>query len=243
VDGPSPFPAPLAMNVVPWAGSLKDGGWSSEELKVRNESRKILGIPDLKVSATCVRVPVITTHSLAVHATFQNRIDVGRARRRSSRRRAWSCRRPGRASSRPGRLGRRRPDVRRPAPPGARLPEHAGAVRLRRQPAQGRGAEHGPDRRARRGGADPVQGLVQRPPRVPPPAGSRPRDVLVVGTPTRTSCSACDVVPRFGQAEQMLDHADPRHPGSAGIVACGTARLGLSTALAAHVARTRSATS
>ena len=53
----SPFPAPLALNVVPWAGSMKDGGWSSEELKVRNESRKILGIPDLKVSATCVRVP------------------------------------------------------------------------------------------------------------------------------------------------------------------------------------------
>src|SRR6476469_2561765 len=46
----SPFPAPLAMNVVPWAGSLKDDGWSSEELKVRNESRKILDIPDLKVS-------------------------------------------------------------------------------------------------------------------------------------------------------------------------------------------------
>ncbi|HET9257741.1 MAG TPA: aspartate-semialdehyde dehydrogenase, partial [Pseudonocardiaceae bacterium] len=51
----SPFPAPLALNVVPWAGSLKADGWSSEELKVRNESRKILGIPDLKVSATCVR--------------------------------------------------------------------------------------------------------------------------------------------------------------------------------------------
>src|SRR3712207_7438089 len=49
---------------------LEYGGWSSEELKVRNESRKILGIPDLKVSATCVRVPVVTTHSLAVHATF-----------------------------------------------------------------------------------------------------------------------------------------------------------------------------
>jgi aspartate-semialdehyde dehydrogenase len=43
----SPFPAPLALNVVPWAGSVKDDGWSSEELKVRNESRKILGIPDL----------------------------------------------------------------------------------------------------------------------------------------------------------------------------------------------------
>ena len=79
-DGPSPFPAPLALNVVPWAGSVKDDGWSSEELKVRNESRKILGIPDLKVSATCVRVPVITTHSLAVHATFQTPIDAAEAR-------------------------------------------------------------------------------------------------------------------------------------------------------------------
>lgn len=66
-----PFPAPLAMNVVPWAGSLKEEGFSSEELKVRNESRKILGISDLRVSATCVRVPVITTHSLAVHALFE----------------------------------------------------------------------------------------------------------------------------------------------------------------------------
>ena len=65
-----PFPAPLVLNVVPWAGSLKDDGWSSEELKIRNESRKILGLPDLKVSATCVRVPVVTTHSVAVHAVF-----------------------------------------------------------------------------------------------------------------------------------------------------------------------------
>ena len=65
-----PFPAPLALNVVPWAGSLKDEGWSSEELKIRNESRKILGLPSLRVNATCVRVPVVTTHSVAVHATF-----------------------------------------------------------------------------------------------------------------------------------------------------------------------------
>jgi aspartate-semialdehyde dehydrogenase len=76
----SPFPAPLALNVVPWAGSARDGGWTSEELKVRNESRKILGIPDLKVSATCVRVPVVTTHSLAVHATFAEEVDVDEAR-------------------------------------------------------------------------------------------------------------------------------------------------------------------
>ncbi|MFC4944643.1 aspartate-semialdehyde dehydrogenase [Pseudonocardia sp. GCM10023141] len=77
----SPFPAPLALNVVPWAGSVKDDGWSSEELKVRNESRKILGIPELKVSATCVRVPVVTTHSLVVHATFAHEVSVEAARK------------------------------------------------------------------------------------------------------------------------------------------------------------------
>ncbi len=69
-----PFPAPLAMNVVPWAGSLKPDGWSSEELKLRNESRKILGLPSLRVSATCVRVPVVTTHSVAVHAVFDREV-------------------------------------------------------------------------------------------------------------------------------------------------------------------------
>lgn len=69
-----PFPAPLAMNVIPWAGSLKEEGYTSEELKVRNESRKILGISDLRVFATCVRVPVITTHSLAVHAVFEKKV-------------------------------------------------------------------------------------------------------------------------------------------------------------------------
>jgi len=68
-DGP--FGAPLAMNVVPWAGSLKDAGWSSEELKLRNETRKILGLPDLRVSATCVRVPVIVGHSLALHVVIE----------------------------------------------------------------------------------------------------------------------------------------------------------------------------
>jgi aspartate-semialdehyde dehydrogenase len=69
-----PFPAPLALNVIPWAGSLKEGGWSSEELKIRNESRKILGLPHLKVHATCVRVPVVTTHAVAVHAVFAREV-------------------------------------------------------------------------------------------------------------------------------------------------------------------------
>jgi len=75
-----PFPAPLALNVVPWAGSLKDDDFTSEELKVQNESRKILGLPNLRVTATCVRVPVVTTHSLAVHAVFENEINPNDAR-------------------------------------------------------------------------------------------------------------------------------------------------------------------
>src|SRR5690349_6017866 len=79
-DDLGPFPAPMALNVVPWAGSLKDNGWSSEELKVRNESRKILGLPDLKVSATCVRVPVVTGHSAAIHAVFATEVDAEGAR-------------------------------------------------------------------------------------------------------------------------------------------------------------------
>lgn len=79
-DDLGPFPAPLALNVVPWTGSLRDAGWSSEELKMRNESRKILGLPDLKVSATCVRVPVVTGHSVAVHAVFGVEVDAEGAR-------------------------------------------------------------------------------------------------------------------------------------------------------------------
>lgn len=75
VSSTEAFPAPLAMNVVPWAGSLKEAGYTSEELKVRNESRKILGLPQLRVSATCVRVPVVTTHSLTVHARFEREVD------------------------------------------------------------------------------------------------------------------------------------------------------------------------
>jgi len=74
------FPEPLVLNAVPWAGSLKEGDYTSEELKVRNESRKILGLPDLRVSATCVRIPVITTHSLAVHARFSQPVDAAQAR-------------------------------------------------------------------------------------------------------------------------------------------------------------------
>jgi aspartate-semialdehyde dehydrogenase len=76
-----PFPAPLALNVVPWAGSLRDAGWSSEELKIRNETRKILNLPELRVSATCVRVPVVIGHSAAVHAVFEHEVTQAKATR------------------------------------------------------------------------------------------------------------------------------------------------------------------
>jgi aspartate-semialdehyde dehydrogenase len=69
---PAVYPAPIAFNVVPWAGSLVDDGLgeTSEEKKLRDESRKILALPDLAVSGTCVRVPVFTGHALAINAEF-----------------------------------------------------------------------------------------------------------------------------------------------------------------------------
>jgi aspartate-semialdehyde dehydrogenase len=79
-DDLGPFPAPLALNVVPWSGAPGPLGWSSEELKLRDETRKILGLPALKVSATCVRVPVVTGHSIAVHAVFGAEVDADGAR-------------------------------------------------------------------------------------------------------------------------------------------------------------------
>lgn len=78
-DG-SPFPGPLALNVLPFVGDLGGDGWTSEEETVRLEVRKILGKPSLRVAATCVRVPVVTTHSVAVHASFAQRITVEQAR-------------------------------------------------------------------------------------------------------------------------------------------------------------------
>lgn len=76
----SPWPVPIALNVIPIAGSPRPGGHTSEELKVRNETRKILGISNLAVAATCVRVPVQVSHSLAVHARFANEITVAEVR-------------------------------------------------------------------------------------------------------------------------------------------------------------------
>ncbi|TWE10078.1 aspartate-semialdehyde dehydrogenase [Rudaeicoccus suwonensis] len=76
------YVAPIAFNVLAMAGSVVDdgSGETDEEQKLRNESRKILGLPDLLVSGTCVRVPVFTGHSLAIHAEFERPITAGQAR-------------------------------------------------------------------------------------------------------------------------------------------------------------------
>jgi aspartate-semialdehyde dehydrogenase len=83
VEFPTPvkFVRPIAFNVLPLAGSLVDDGSfeTDEEQKLRNESRKILGIPSLLVSGTCVRVPVFTGHSLSINAEFARALPVARA--------------------------------------------------------------------------------------------------------------------------------------------------------------------
>jgi len=72
LPAPSTYVKPIAFNVLPLAGAIVDdgSGETDEEQKLRNESRKILHIPDLAVAATCVRVPVFTGHSMAIHAEF-----------------------------------------------------------------------------------------------------------------------------------------------------------------------------
>lgn len=78
---PVKYVAPIAFNVVPLAGSLVDdgSGETDEDQKLRNESRKILGIPELAVSGTCVRVPVFTGHSLSINAEFAQPLSVAKA--------------------------------------------------------------------------------------------------------------------------------------------------------------------
>ncbi|HQV58305.1 MAG TPA: aspartate-semialdehyde dehydrogenase, partial [Ilumatobacteraceae bacterium] len=78
---PAKFVKPIAFNVLPFAGSyVEDGSFETdEEQKLRNESRKILAIPQLRVSGTCVRVPVFTGHSLSINAEFERPISVRRA--------------------------------------------------------------------------------------------------------------------------------------------------------------------
>jgi len=76
---PKKWPVPIAFNVVPFNYRIVDDGYTDEEVKLRDESRKILDIPDLLVSGTCVRVPVYTGHSLSINAGFERSLSADAA--------------------------------------------------------------------------------------------------------------------------------------------------------------------
>ena len=184
-----------------------------EELKVRNESRKILGLPDLKVSATCVRVPVVTGHSLAVHAVF--------GRPRSTRTRPARC-----CATRPAVIVRRRPG-------GRRVPD-AGR-RGRHRPDLGRPASAGPwTTRARWTSSSPATTCARAPPSTPPrspnsspPSCPQPENGVLCGR-----AGTADVVDASVVVPAELLRASGQRSGGADLIgpvgstACGSGRRG-----------------
>lgn len=76
----STFPYQIAYNLIPQIGGFDEHGYSSEEMKMQNEGRKILHHPDLKVTCTCIRIPVYRSHSESITLSFQQEIDVAKAR-------------------------------------------------------------------------------------------------------------------------------------------------------------------
>ncbi len=78
---PEVYPYPIAFNLLPHVDVFTEGGYTKEELKLLYESRKIMNLPSLRVSATCVRVPVFRAHSIAITAQFEHVIDLDQARR------------------------------------------------------------------------------------------------------------------------------------------------------------------
>ena len=145
---PEKFARPIVFNVLPFAGKIVDDGRfeTDEEQKLRNESRKYLGIPDLLVSGTCVRVPVYAGHSLSINAEFARPLSVERALE-------LLAVAPGVVVvDIPTPLDEAGKDPcfvdasgATPACPGRPWP---GPLRQQRQPAQGRRPQRGPDRRA-----------------------------------------------------------------------------------------------
>jgi aspartate-semialdehyde dehydrogenase len=81
IDAGDVFAHPLALNVIPQIGSMRPNGYTGEEIKVGDETRKVLGLPNLPVTATCVRVATMVGHGVSIHAEFERPIDVDEARR------------------------------------------------------------------------------------------------------------------------------------------------------------------
>jgi aspartate-semialdehyde dehydrogenase len=79
-DSPRVFPHPIAFNLLPHVDSFLESGYTKEEVKMQDETRKIMHLPELRVSATCVRVPIYRAHSVAVTAEFERPVSVKQAR-------------------------------------------------------------------------------------------------------------------------------------------------------------------
>ena len=148
----SVYPHPIAFNVLPEIDVFLDNGYTREEWKVVTESRKILHLPDLRVSCTAVRVPVFVSHSEAVHVETTRPITPDEARRAFA---AVPGRR-GHGRSGDPRLSDRHPGrrqgrgLRRPRPDGSVGRARPRLLGRERQPAQGRGDQRGRDRRGAR---------------------------------------------------------------------------------------------
>ena len=76
----SPFPHPIAHNLIPHIDSFREDGYTKEEMKMKNESKKIMNLSELKVSCTCVRVPVLRSHSISINAEFESSVNIPDAR-------------------------------------------------------------------------------------------------------------------------------------------------------------------
>jgi aspartate-semialdehyde dehydrogenase len=156
---PKKFTKQIAFNVIPHIDVFLDDGYTKEEWKMVVETKKILD-PKIKVTATCVRVPVFVGHSEAINIEFEEEISP----RRRSRHPARGARRDAGRQARerrlrhPGRVRRRLRDLRLPRPRGSDRGERPRAVVRVRQSAQGRGAECGADRGAARA-APPQEGV------------------------------------------------------------------------------------
>jgi aspartate-semialdehyde dehydrogenase len=155
------YPHQIAFNVIPQVGSFKDdSGESTEEIKMRKETHKILGDSSIRIGNTCVRVPVINGHSIAINVEFEKPLSA----RAGARVAAPGPGRPGggRSQARRSTRCRCRPPVitmcaGRPHPQGPERRQRAGAVVRGRQHLEGRGPERDPDR----GSADPQPGHTE----------------------------------------------------------------------------------
>ena len=158
VPAPSKFAHPIAFNCIPQIDDFLPGGYTKEEMKMVNETRKIMGDDSIDVCPTCVRVPVLNSHSESILIETERPITPEAARE------VWSkapglivVDDPSRANT-PSRRGQRpRRSFRRPDPPGPSPPQRPPLLVRRRQPPQGRRHQRRPDRRgvaqARGGGA------------------------------------------------------------------------------------------